>query len=534
VIIWSSGRGNAESSRFVLTSSTVCLQRSAGEVIETHSTWPEIIQGGMGIGVSNWRLASCAAQAGALGVVSGTGVDLSLARGLQLGDKAGHLRRGLAAFPYSDVTERILDKYFVEGGIPCDRAFRSKATIGQRQSKFLQQLIVAANFVEVYLAREGHAAPIGINYLEKLQAPTLPQLYGAMLAGVDVVLMGAGIPREIPGVLDRLARGESAELPVAVVGDTTRRHLFEFDPQAVFGTLPGSLKRPAFFPIIASDALARMMLKKATGSIEGFVVEGSHAGGHIAPPRGRMVLSNAGEPVFGPRDVVNCDAMRECGLPFWLAGGYGEVGALQRARDLGAAGIQVGSLFALCAESGLSPEIRNAVLTNIRSDSHHVLTDPHASPSGYPFQVCSLEGTNSEETDYAARTRVCDLGYLREAVEQPNGALLWRCAAEPVADFVAKGGSAEATVGRKCLCNGLSANIGMGQLRKDGRRELPLVTCGASAETIKRLIERQASYSVTDVLALLRSSDVCEPSEQPAASELLGQTQGVCESREKG
>ena len=31
------------------------------------------------------------------------------------------------------------------------------------------------------------------------------RLYGAMLAGVDYVLMGAGIPRTIPGILDSLA-----------------------------------------------------------------------------------------------------------------------------------------------------------------------------------------------------------------------------------------------------------------------------------------------------------------------------------------
>ena len=49
---------------------------------------------------------------------------------------------------------------------------------------------------------------VGINLLTKIQAPTLPSLYGAMLAGVDAVLMGAGIPREIPKVLDRLAGNE--------------------------------------------------------------------------------------------------------------------------------------------------------------------------------------------------------------------------------------------------------------------------------------------------------------------------------------
>ena len=58
----------------------------------------------------------------------------------------------------------------------------------------LAELCLVANFVEVYLAREGHDHPVGINYLEKIQPPHLPSIYGAMLAGVSYVLMGAGIP----------------------------------------------------------------------------------------------------------------------------------------------------------------------------------------------------------------------------------------------------------------------------------------------------------------------------------------------------
>ena len=41
---------------------------------------PRVIQGGMGIAVSSWRLASAVARAGQLGVVSGTALDLVLAR----------------------------------------------------------------------------------------------------------------------------------------------------------------------------------------------------------------------------------------------------------------------------------------------------------------------------------------------------------------------------------------------------------------------------------------------------------------------
>ncbi|GAB1456216.1 hypothetical protein MASR2M48_15240 [Spirochaetota bacterium] len=56
---------------------------------------PSIIQGGMGVGVSDWRLARSVSIQGALGVVSGTALDTVMARRLQQGDQGGHMRRGL-------------------------------------------------------------------------------------------------------------------------------------------------------------------------------------------------------------------------------------------------------------------------------------------------------------------------------------------------------------------------------------------------------------------------------------------------------
>ena len=52
-----------------------------------------------------------------------------------------------------------------------------------------------------------------------------------------------------------------------------------------------------------------------------------------------------GEPVYGPRDVPDIVAFRELGLPFWLAGSFGNSGKLAEALDLGAQGIQVEQLL---------------------------------------------------------------------------------------------------------------------------------------------------------------------------------------------
>ena len=67
-----------------------------------------IIQGGMGVGVSGWRLARAVAATGHLGVVSGVALDTVLARRLQLGDPGGHVRRALAQLPLPGAAERIV------------------------------------------------------------------------------------------------------------------------------------------------------------------------------------------------------------------------------------------------------------------------------------------------------------------------------------------------------------------------------------------------------------------------------------------
>ena len=169
---------------------------------------PLIIQGGMGAGVSNWRLARAVSQMGQLGVVSGTALDVILVRKLQEGDPGGELRRAFSRFPIPAIAERILNQYFIPGGKPVEKPYKTIPPASIQPGNGAVELMMLANFTEVLLAKEGHAGFVGINYLHKVQLPMLPSLYGAMLAGVDFVLMGAGIPMSIPGVLDQFARGE--------------------------------------------------------------------------------------------------------------------------------------------------------------------------------------------------------------------------------------------------------------------------------------------------------------------------------------
>ncbi|HEX5724574.1 MAG TPA: nitronate monooxygenase [Longimicrobiaceae bacterium] len=441
-----------------------------------------------------------------MGVISGTCIDNVLVRRLQDGDPGGHVRRAVAHFPLAETVEEVLRRHYLPGGRQGE-PYRAIPMYRQVMTRVREQLTILASFVEVWLAKEGHDGVVGINLLTKVQMPNLATLYGAMLAGVDYVLMGAGIPKEIPGALDRFARHEPASLRFEVEGlAKDEAEYLTFDPRLHFEEPPYPLRRPYFFPIIASNSLATMLARKANGRVDGFIIEAPTAGGHNAPPRGEPVFNERGEPVYGERDVVDLEKMQEHGLPFWLAGSSGSPEKLREALDAGAAGIQVGTLFAYSEESGIAPAVKARVIREAQEDRIDVLTDGRASPTGFPFKVVQLDGTIAERETYEERRRVCDLGYLRTAYKRENGRIDYRCAAEPVDTYVKKGGALEDTVGRKCLCNALFATIGHGQLRDWGAEEKPLITSGDELKNIRRFIGSDRSgYTAAEVIDYLLS-----------------------------
>jgi len=454
-------------------------------------TYPLIIQGGMGAGVSNWRLAQAVCKTGQLGVISGTALDTIVqlgvisgtaldtivSRRLQLGDPGGHMQRAMRHFPDTAMVDRILARYYKSADDNGTQRFKNPPMISLDTGQRIKELTVVANFAEVFLAKEGHDNPVGTNLLEKVQLPNLYALYGAMLAGVDYVIMGAGIPREIPG-----------------------RFQASFDPKAFFQKELPPLRRPKFLSIVSSVLLATMMARKANGRVDGFVVELPEAGGHNAPPRGKLVLNTQGEPVYGDRDAIELEKIKALGLPFWLAGSWGTPEKLQEALSLGAKGIQIGTVLAFSEESGFTDAVKKLAIENIHKGTASVFTDPSASPTGFPFKVLSLEGSLSEVDTYQERPRVCDLGFLRHLYEKPDGKIGYRCPAEPEAVFMNKGGNPDDTKGKKCLCNALLANIGLGQVRKSGYIEKNLVTSGDSIMTIGQFLKDRASYKTEDVI----------------------------------
>jgi NAD(P)H-dependent flavin oxidoreductase YrpB (nitropropane dioxygenase family) len=265
---------------------------------------------------------------------------------------------------------------------------------------------------------------------------------------------------------------------------------------------PPQMTCPEFYPIIASDLLARILAKKLPKDlITGWIVEGAVAGGHNAPPRSKT-YDERRNPVYDERDIPDLGRIAELGYPFYLAGGYASPERLRQALEAGAAGIQVGSLFSLSSESGYPLDYKRDLISRIHRNEITVRTDGRISPTGFPFKAIEMEGTLGIPENHVQRQRHCDLGYLQQGYVDARGRLLTRCPAEPVEAYVGKGGKVEDTEGRACLCNGLTANIGLAQRQKWGT-EGTLFTGGDDLVRLPLGSVETPAYSAEDVIRYL-------------------------------
>ncbi|MEU6996569.1 nitronate monooxygenase [Streptomyces sp. NPDC046465] len=492
------------------------------------------------MGISHWKLARAVSHTGQLGVVSGTALDALLTRRLQTGDPGGHVRRALAAFPAPELTTAVLNHFYVEGGITPGERFRAQPMLRVERGEQAELLTVLGNFVEVWLAKEGHQAPVGINYLEKIQLGLAPGLFGAILAGVDYVLVGAGVPGHVPDLARRLTQMQPVTVRIRLDG-TEEDYTHPFDPAALLSrtgpaTAPGGqgagkdraaaettsprtnppteqkhpapgpahpLRRPHILAIVSLPLLASYLARDETTAPDGFVIETHGAGGHSAPPRGTLQLDAQGEPVYGPRDHPDLTKMAKLDIPFWLAGGAAHPERLKAARAQGAAGVQIGSAFALCEESGLHPALRHDLRTRAHTKTLKVRNDPLASPTTFPFKIAEVTGTLSDPAVRTTRRRVCDLGYLRTPYRTPTGTIGYRCPAEPEAAYRRKGGTPTDTEGRLCLCNGLLATAGLGQRHPHGRDEPPILTLGQDLAFLTALSPDGGPYGAREAVEWL-------------------------------
>jgi nitronate monooxygenase len=185
---------------------------------------------------------------------------------------------------------------------------------------------------------------------------------------------------------------------------------------------------------------------------------------------------------------------------------------LLAARATGATGVQTGSVFALAEESGMRPDYRSAILKELRNgtDDAALVRTTMFSPTGFSFKVVQLKDTLADQQVYESRRRVCDIGLLQQVGLSKPGedgvrTLFQRCAAAPVEGYIHKRGLERNTEDRRCLCNGLLACVGLGQvkhLQGEWKEEPAIVTLGNHLDGIRRLSRQgQTHYWVKDVVA---------------------------------
>jgi NAD(P)H-dependent flavin oxidoreductase YrpB (nitropropane dioxygenase family) len=424
---------------------------------------PLLLGGGMAVGISTASLVRAVSTCEVpglgrglcLGITSGTAAANLVARRLQHGDARVRLALdALAARAPSLAPEldALHAAYFVPGGKEASRPYKPVPVFGLDAPRSLQLLTVAANFTTVWECRQGHDAPVGINYLQKIELSQLPALFGAMLAGVDYVCVGAGNPAAFPGFVRGLARREPVGQAVHVARASAPRTI-RFDPRDFGGAELPALREPRFLAIVSTFEQAEQLAGSEATRPFGFVFEGPSAGGHNAPPADyRRALGEP--PRWGARDELDLRRLAALREPFWLAGAYGNPEGLRRALAAGAMGVQVGTVLALSDESGMSPALRRRVLERIWRKDLAVVTEPLMSPTGFPFKVVQLAGSLSEEAVRSRRERVacCDLGHLvtpvehRRRVTRPDGRveevveIHTLCPAEPVERSRARAG----------------------------------------------------------------------------------------------
>lgn len=501
----------------------------------------KLIQGGMGVHVSNWRLAKAVAMQRpgvTVGTVSGTALDVVYVRLLQLGDPGGHVRRALQVLDETfkvTIGQKICTRYFIEGGKAPETRYRSapmqivqthdgqrtfpmptsaNTTIPVKLDDDIIELLIATGFAEVWLAKEGHSGKIFINFLKKIELPLVYVLYGAMLAGVDGVIVGAGNPEGLPTLCKQLAQHHEISHEISVLYRATGETFsIVFDPKCIaegnFAKRP--LPSPIFLAIVSLDRLVKMLVESHSLPPDGYIIEHHTAGGHNANPLGPMHRDTLGQPIYSPQDEADLDAIRAFGVPFWLAGGCGSKPKMQEALAAGANGIQVGTVFALAEESGMKPEYRSAILAALKNgiDDADLVHTTIFSPTGFSFKVVQLQDTLSNEDVYTNRKRVCDIGMLQQrgfSKPDENGerVLFQRCPSGPVEPFIKNRGLARNSDERRCLCNGLLACVGLGQVKEiQGElvEEPAIVTLGQHLEGVRRLSRQgQTCYHVQDVV----------------------------------
>jgi nitronate monooxygenase len=328
----------------------------------------------MGVGVSLYPLARAVAQEGGLGIVSSACLD------------------------------RLLSK---------------------RNGKKLN--IYEAAYEEVSLSKSAGGFA-GINIMCALVRDYEDSVRGALDAGADAIISGAGLPMSLPGI----------QAP----------------------------KDTALIPIVSSPRALELICKKWERlgyRPDAVVLEGPLAGGHLGFKMDQVDLEcNILENLLPP---VKDMAMKYGDFPIIVAGGIYTHQDIVRFFKMGANGVQMGTRFLATNESSASEAYKQAVLRAKKEDI--IVGHDPGSPCGLPFRVIKQSPMYVSALKKLRKPK-CDKGYV--LLKDAEGKFT-KCPAK------------ESNEHHFCICNGLLSSAGY-----NPDKEEALYTVGTSAYRIDKII----------------------------------------------
>lgn len=245
-----------------------------------------IVQGGMGVGVSLSSLAGAVAKEGGIGVISTA----------QIG------------YRESDYEQN-----------PLEANLRAVASEIKKAKEIAEGGVVGVNIM--YATR----------YYEKY-------VEAACKAGVDLIITGAGLPAELPKLV------EGYDVKIA----------------------------PIVSSVKSANVILKMWDRKYNRTADMVVIEGPKAGGHLGfKPEEVESITDADykKEITGIMEAVDVYGEKyNCHIPIVVAGGVSDAKKVREMMELGADGVQVASRFVTTYECDASQEFKNAYLNAKKED----------------------------------------------------------------------------------------------------------------------------------------------------------------------
>ena len=125
---------------------------------------------------------------------------------------------------------------------------------------------------------------------------------------------------------------------------------------------------------------------------------------------------------------------------------------VKEAVELGAAGVQVGTAFAFSEESGMRQDLKTDTAGAGYGRHREGVYRSAGVAHGISVQSCAACRVRIPMRAWRTPEPGCAISAISASrMRLTSEKIGYRCSAEPVANYVAKGGKIEDTVGRKCL-----------------------------------------------------------------------------------